>query len=354
MKIGIYTDVHCSYTSSILPIHCDGTKYTTRLNMIINTFKWMYDKFNAENVDIIVNCGDLFDSHNLRSEEISAMSEALSYSKGIPEYHVLGNHEILDKRRNFYATALLSNYNNITVVDVPLKTDMGLSFLPYMEPEDVNNCLSMIKNDYLFSHIDIQGSRLNQFYTMDTGVETQKLKDLFKFVFNGHIHTYQNLGDNIYNVGATTSYSFSDDSSRMPGICVFDTDTKVLQRFGNPYAIRFMTVNCETDNEYNALKILLDDSTSNFLALKVRCELSLKESVMKLLDSYDNIVTYRIQTNAVVKSFQTIEDTTSSTLEDSSSVYDKFIDFIDNHAELKFGKEYYHKVADTYLRSDLS
>lgn len=351
MRIGIYTDVHCSYTSSILPIHCEGTKYTTRLNMIINTFKWMYDLFEKQNVDIIVNCGDLFDSHNLRSEEISAMSEALSYSKGVPEYHVLGNHEILDKRRNFYATALLSNYDNITVVDVPLKTDMGLSFLPYMEVDDVNGCLSLIRNPYLFSHIDIQGSRLNQFHVMENGVNQERLKDLFEYVFNGHIHTYQNLGNNIYNVGATTSYSFADDDSRKPGVCVFDTNTKEFKRFGNPYAIRFMTINCMTDQQFYAFKIILDEMVECSAVLKIKCDIKLKENILQLLSKYSNIITYRLQSTAPIKeNLESSED--SIQVINDGDVCSKFSEFIDNYAELKYNKDYYHKIIDTYLRSD--
>ena len=114
MRVGIYTDIHCSYTSSILPLHIDNSCYTARLKMVVDTFKWMYELFEHNNVDYIVNCGDLFDSYRLRAEEISAMAESLSYNSGIPEYHIIGNHEVMDVRRNFYATALLNNYNYIS------------------------------------------------------------------------------------------------------------------------------------------------------------------------------------------------------------------------------------------------
>lgn len=354
MKIGMYTDIHCAYTSSILPIHCEGTKYTTRLKMIIDTFKWMYSVFSAQNVEIIVNCGDLFDSHNLRSEEISAMSEALSYSRGVPEYHVLGNHEILDKRRNFYASAMLSNYAHITIVDVPLKLKNGLSFLPYMEVREVNECLSLISNKVLFSHIDIQGSRLNQFHVLEEGVQVSSLSDIFGYVFNGHIHTYQNLGKGVYNIGATTSYSFADDMQYDPSICIFDTDTGELTRIRNPYAIKFIKAECSAESQLAAIKSFLNSMLDRQLVLRISCESQFKYQLSELLDAYDNVVTYRIQSSSIDNSELDSEFEKSNSVNTARDVVDKFRNFINTDAELKYSREYYHKVIDTYLRGDAS
>lgn len=342
MRIGIYTDVHCSYTSSILPLHCEGTKYTTRLQMILDTFRWFYNLFEKEKVDIIVNCGDLFDSHNLRSEEISAMSEALKFSTGVPEYHILGNHETLDKNRNFYATAMLDNYPYITVVDTPLKLDNGVSFLPYMETESVNDVLPYISNKILFSHIDIQGSRLNSFHVMDNGANILKLKDLFSMVINGHIHTYQNLGHNIYNIGATTSYSFADDMDTLPGVAILDTDTMKIDKYPNPHAIRFIKLTANED--LKQFKMILSSYSNSNIALRVDCDFNNKDKVANILEEFNNIVVSRIQCKSPTTQCANVDSKLDVDMSNSIDVKNKFVSFLKTEAELKYPLENYIDV----------
>lgn len=349
MKIGIYTDVHCSYTSSILPIHKDRSKYTTRLNMIIDTFRWFYDLFAAENVDMIVNCGDLFDSHNLRSEEISAMSEALSYSRGIPEFHVLGNHEILDKRRNFYATALLNNYDHITVIDTPTKLDNGISFLPYMEAEETSEVLPLISNDVLFSHIDIQGSKLNQFKVIENGVKLNALKDLFKIVINGHIHTYQDLGNHIYNIGATTSYSFADGNNHEPSVAILDTADNTFRRIHNPYATRFVKFECNTQDQFLSLYKSIEAYRRYQIVVRVDCDYTFKSRVIEILGQFENILVYRIQSTPPVQHSEAVTTHIDNSVS-TDSIIDKFEQFLDSEATLKYSKSFYKRILNEYLR----
>ena len=54
MKYLIFTDLHASYNSSIMPLYCEGSKYTTRLQMIIDTLRWIFDTSKKEKVDKII------------------------------------------------------------------------------------------------------------------------------------------------------------------------------------------------------------------------------------------------------------------------------------------------------------
>lgn len=342
MKIGCYTDVHCAYTSSILPLHCEGSKYTTRLQMIIDTFKWMYQLFDKQNVDMIVNCGDLFDSHSLRSEEIAAMSEALSYSKGIQEYHVLGNHEILDKNRNFYATALLKNYPQIEVVQIPTKIE-NISFLPYMEEEDVNEVLPMLKNKILFSHIDIKGSRVTPQHTLTSGVAPLKLLDLFELVINGHLHAPESFGEYIHNIGASTSLSFADNTDYTPSVTIIDSDTLEFERFDNPYAIRFVKLNVNSKEDlFRELMVI-----SNPVALRVSVPAEQKLNAAEWISEYykdapEMLVASRVIADGVVYNpTSTADDIDVSDLH-SGDITDKFKEFLTTQ-ELKYPIDAYIK-----------
>lgn len=247
MKIALYTDIHISTSSSIMPMICEGSKYTTRLDMILRTGKWMYELFDKEKVDLIVNLGDTMDSHTVKSDELSTLSDFYSLSKGTREIVIPGNHEIFDNNRNFYSVTPLKNVDFIQVVDNPSEID-GLSFLPYMKAEEVTNDLLRGisgKHRILFSHIDIKGSHMRPEFIMDSGVDPELLTNNFDLVLNGHLHTAEMLKTStgvIWNVGATTSGSFNDSNEYIPSVCILDTNTMKLERFNNPNAILFRRI----------------------------------------------------------------------------------------------------------------
>lgn len=350
MKIGIYTDVHCAYTSSILPLHCEGSKYTTRLQMIIDTFKWMYELFENHKVDMIVNCGDLFDSHSLRSEEIAAMSEALSYSRGTQEIHVLGNHEILDKHRNFYATALLKNYSHIEVIQIPTKLN-NLSFLPYMAEEDVEEVLPLLENQILFSHVDIKGSRVTPQHNLENGVEPLRLLDLFQLVINGHLHSPQSFGEYIHNIGASTSLSFADNTDYTPSVTILDTDTLQFERFDNPHAIRFIKINANNQEEFEHELIATGD---NPVALRLTVPYDKKVDAEQWLSSYvketpDKIVASRLISNGTVYNPTTHSDDLDISILKMDDVMDKFKSFLSTQ-QLKYPIDVYLAEIDNLTK----
>lgn len=350
MKIGVYTDIHCCYTSSILPIHCESSTYTTRLQMIIDTFRWMYDIFEQQEVDFIVNCGDLFDSCNVRSEEISALAKALSYSRGIPEYHILGNHDTLDKRRYFYSTALLSGFPYIEIIDNPTKLNNGVSFLPYMEADKAQEILGCLQNDILFSHLDIQGSRLNQFKVLEEGTDPKALSNLFKLVINGHIHSYQRIKSNVYNIGSTTSLSFSDNSDYCPGITIVDTDSFDILRISNPYAIRFIKFNFKDLNKNQCLSYL-DSKLSNIankVVLKIDCKGELKETLAQYVGNFENVLTCKVVGYGCRATESGSEVIQSATKDNVVTSLDHFLSGCD---DLKYSLDIYKQIIKRYVET---
>lgn len=348
MKIGIYSDVHCSYTSSILPLHDENSKYTKRLKMIIDSYKWMYEEFSKHNVELILNGGDTFDSHTIRSEELTAITEAYSYSKGIPEYHILGNHDTLDTSRNFYSTSIFDSMPFVTIVSQPMKLNDQISLLPYMKAEDIDSSmLETISNKILLSHIDIYGSHLRPDYIMSSGVSPELLSIYFDNVLNGHLHTYELLkrtsnNGYIMNVGNLTSISFSDNNSYIPGIMIFDTDTYQYERIENPYAILFRKFKCNNMKE-------LSDSLNNLeenheYCIRVTVPFILKDSVTEFIENNKKIIAYRLTVDiGTTKSELPIRLSTM----DNTSIVDDFEKFIDSNQNiLKYPKNLYDKIIE--------
>jgi len=304
--------------------------------MVIDTFKWMYQLFEDNGVDLIVNCGDLFDAHTVRAEEVAALSEALSYSRGTPEIHLLGNHEILDRRRNFYATALLRNYSHIEVIDIPVKWESGLSFLPYMDFSEAEESIVMLKNDILFSHIDIKGSKVTPQYELEVGVEPVNLSNTFKLVLNGHIHNMQKWYGSVYNIGATTSLSFSDNSDYIPGVRILDTSTMEFEPYHNPHSIRFIKMDVD---DVKWLSSRIDKVFGNKVVVKLQVPFEMRDDVDKMLQQHEKVLTYRIQTDRVNSSV--VKETAKFELNTSQDVYSKFEEFLERQDGLKYPLENY-------------
>jgi len=343
LKLGIYSDVHACIASSILSNHSLDSKYSVRLQMIIDTFKWMYDVFEKENVDLICNCGDLFDSHTVRAEELSAISDAYKYSKGVPEIHILGNHEILDVNRNFYSTAMLKNFPFITVYDSPQVINDTISVLPYMKVDEITNeLLRSLKNKVLLSHIDIMGSHLRADYIMDFGVNPEYLAEYFNFTINGHLHTAEKLDttqNTIWNIGSVTSLSFADNSNYIPSICIYDTDTNKLIRINNPYSILFRKITAHTVKDLidKLNKIMSEKHGINDIfdgnyryVIKVNSTYDMKDKMVDVLKSYNNIIAYKVtissSDNTIIKSKPVKIDT----VQDVKGEFKKFLNTVES------------------------
>ena len=293
-----------------MPLYKEGSKYTTRLQMVIDSIKWSQNLFAKNNVSFVVNLGDLFDNTVVRSEELTAVAEAYS-TRNIEEFYLLGNHETLDINRNFYSTSMLRS-DNLHIVDKPCKIRINnteISFIPYTRSEDVNhNMLKSISSDIVFTHIDIKGSHLRQDYQAEFGVEPELLSMYFNHVFNGHIHTAERLlpekGYDIRNVGSLTSTSFADSNEYIPSAHIYDTDTKEFISYQNPNAILFRRI------KVNSIKELYD-KLENFknqfnYILRVTVPYELREECSNIVNKIPNVLTSRIVSNVSSQSFHNI------------------------------------------------
>lgn len=345
MKIGIYSDVHVSYTSSIMPLSCPGSKYTRRLQMIIDSFKYMYDVFEKNNVELIFNNGDLFDSHTIRSEELTAVAEAYSYSKGIKEYHIIGNHDTLDNSRNFYSTSILSSSGFINVINEPTVLDCGISLLPYMKPEFITNDLlnSLSNSNILMSHIDILGSHLRPDYTMDSGVDPELLANYFDVVFNGHLHTYEVLDTSrskVMNLGSFSSNSFSDSNSYRPGFWIYDTETKISKRFENPNAILFRKYSVSSIESLIETLNKRVRKNAHYI-MRITVPYSLRSDARDVIQSYENIVAFKIVAD-IKSSMINPNSNISKRINSEKDITEEFSKFLDDNQNLmKYPRKYY-------------
>lgn len=236
MKIGILADIHFKASKNIFD----------RLEMCKQSLIWAYQQFEKENVDLIVNLGDVYDSSVVSAETIQTVSEVYGEHPDIHEIVVSGNHDSF----NYLNTVVshLNIHNNVEVVTKPQKT-LGLSFLPYRKIKDITeDLIKELSNDILFSHIDINKSTSGSGFRLP-GVEPDLLSDNFEHVFNGHIHHGEMITQNVSNVGSLVCHSFSDRHLANPGITIYDTESKTSKLIENPFTYFFETVKGSTEVE---------------------------------------------------------------------------------------------------------
>lgn len=345
MKILMYSDLHISRTSSILPISGNDNRHTYRQAMIVKTGEFIANTIKEQQPDVIVNLGDTFDQHTITSYDVDTASDFFECFKdfNIPHYVLVGNHEMVNQ--DFNAIKLLRNIPNITVIDNPTSItatqanneneSVKLAFLPYCDYKEI---LKFPEGTYLFSHQDIQGSSIRGDFTLPDGIEPNELKERYKLVFNGHIHKPSIMG-NIVNVGSITTHSFSDDDNSVPQCYIFDTNTMDLQIYKPNVCPLFRKVNIDTLEQLNTFLSNLDSGYK--YCLHCLCPFEIKEQVKNVIDNSDLVIANRL--NVKITKQKEEEEIVNINLQSNTNVYQSFKEFIDT-ADLKYPKDLYIDV----------
>lgn len=269
MKIGIIADVHFKASKSIFD----------RLEMCRQSLLWAYQQFEKENVDLIMNLGDIYDSSVVSAETIQTVSEVYRSHPDIHEVVVAGNHDSF----NYLNTVVshLAIHNDVEVITKPEKS-LGLSFLPYRKTKDITeDLLKSLSNEILFSHVDINKSTSGSGFRLP-GVEPELLSENFEHVFNGHIHHGEMINQNVSNVGSLVCHSFSDRPQSTPGIVVYDTVSKTMKHIENPFTYFFETVKGNSEVEImNKLKQI--QSREQRTVLRIVVPVHLRDFAKELL-----------------------------------------------------------------------
>jgi len=356
-KIGIYSDVHISRTSGILPTYSNDSKYTTRLNMCKDSLIFANSIFSNNSVNRVINCGDTFNNHTLYSDEITLYQELLNeclymYER---EYCLIGNH---DKYNNLFSVMSL-HQNNINAGSIDLFhyesiDNVDIYYMSYCESNEFNDLINNMFSEYprkhkkaiLFMHGDINGSTLVGLKKIEFGIEQATLIDYFDLIINGHIHCHEVLynKDNkkIINIGSLTTHSFADSNKHMGACYILDINTFELISYINPYQILFLTYSINTKNELietlneikNKMHMLKYDK---YLVLKIKCPYELKDDVNDVLSSENKCLKFKlvfIYVNNEIDENDDLSETGDISIA-TESLDTLFIKFLKNRDDLK-------------------
>lgn len=359
--IGIYSDVHISHNSSIIPTYMNDTDYTTRLKMCKDSIIWAYKEFEKRNVNLVVNCGDTFNSHTITSDELSTYVDVINkiykpYDTWGPTLDItlLGNHDKFNDKFSSIDMIRLTNYSHL-VQDYYycFMDDIDMYFISFYNSDEFINKISEMLKKYprlcsksiLFMHGDINGSTLSGMKKIENHISKNVLTNDFDIIINGHIHCHEMIfnQDNkqIYNIGSLTTHSFADSNNHYGACYVLDTNTGNIEKIINPYQILFRTYNISSNKDKQNLSDYINYNSNLNMILKIKCPYEYKDSLDELLSKYKNILKYKYIFTYDKKEN---DDTLIINNKKSVDIKDEFITFLSNRIDLKANVEDYIKV----------
>ena len=212
----------------------------------LQCLKWLETIVATHKIDMVVNLGDTFDSHQvIRSEILSEFRSHLDRMcdlLGTRKYMwVLGNHEFYKPSDSkYHALQVFKGIkDNLIIIDKPQVIE-SLGFIPYLSSHET---FPILPTPYVFTH--------NTFYGADFGFKKTTegfiFDDLpYETIISGHIHIRQTLKDKIIYPGTPYSMS-STDADWVKGVDVFDTETNIFEFIPSPFPM-WRTVNIDVEN----------------------------------------------------------------------------------------------------------
>lgn len=194
----------------------------------------------------IYQLGDLFDRR--KYVNFLTLAECREYffdkiqSLGMHLHVLIGNHDIFWKESLSVnsPSLLLKDYKNITLYQEPTTikiSDLAVDIIPWIckeNEEDVFKLIRKSKSSVCFGHFEIAGFQMYKGIENHEGVASETFK-IYDRVLSGHYH-HRSSNGNITYVGTPMEHTWADYEDPR-GFHLFDTSTKELEFFQNPFTI---------------------------------------------------------------------------------------------------------------------
>lgn len=264
----------------------------THLGVRTNSREWMeiIDDFfhgmlipllkkEAKPGDILVHCGDVFDSR--QSINLYVLNKGLEIFEQInqimPVYMIVGNHDIFMKYSNdINSLKVFKHMSGITIFQEPTIAQLGNKkalFMPWVDsPEELAEIVNTKSADLMFCHTDIKGMSFNKFVKIEEGSDPDVLSK-FSRVYSGHIHYAQKF-KNVRMLGSPYELTRSD-SNNTKSVWMLDLETDEERSFVNNRSPKFVRYKLEWILE-QPIEKLQELFYNNFVDILVTPQWSLK------------------------------------------------------------------------------
>jgi DNA repair exonuclease SbcCD nuclease subunit len=247
-------------------------------NMMESTFYEFVIPFlkkNAQEGDILIHLGDLFD--NRTSIPIITLNKVEKILKQISEilpiHMIVGNHDLFNKGTNEVNSVRLFSYisENIHVYENTHTLeifDKKLILMPWVEKRiDMIKEITGNPGDYLFCHSDLNGCRMHLNSIAHRNPDKIDVVEFsgYKHVFSGHIHI-RDRHDNFTFIGSPYQMDRNDIGDEK-GITTLDLISGEIDFFPNKISPVFKKVTVKEEADIQTLESL--KNTKDYIDLTI-------------------------------------------------------------------------------------
>jgi DNA repair exonuclease SbcCD nuclease subunit len=254
MKVAIITDQHFgARNDSINFINFFEKFYST---IFIPTLK-------ENNIKHVLILGDTFDRRKYVNFFSLLKAKEMFFDPlkemGVKIDMIAGNHDTYYKNTNQVNSVdlLLREYDNINVIDSPEVINVDgteICMMPWICADNYEHSMEVMKNakaEICMGHFEIEG------FAMYRGMESHEglprdIFNKFDLVFSGHYH-HKSSNGGIHYLGNPYELTWSDYNDQR-GFHLFDTVTRDLEFYRNPYSIFHKVIYDDTVDE--AVKVV--------------------------------------------------------------------------------------------------
>lgn len=300
-----------------------------------------YQLIKAEAIDVVLICGDIYDTTLASKEAIQLFDEAMQYmiqELKVKVIVIAGNHDSptrlsvmkdLLKKQGLYIYGTLSEAIKPLTID-----DVDFFPIPFVHKDTISAVYKQSFNSYeqaflyMMDHVRSQKTNRRQivlahaFVNGATVCEADRFaqiggadlisKDIFHdidYVALGHLHRPQKIAEHIHYSGSLCPYTFSETAAKQA--VIIDSETMQIRSVSIPVLHSMVTLSgCYEDvcvqlykhqNDY--VKIILEDQSVSFELLEL-----LRERCPYLLTLSSNLQDQRETVTIQANDLETLSD----------------------------------------------
>ena len=334
-KVAFITDTHYG-------VRNDNTHFYKYFANFFNDH--FFPTVETQRVEKIVHLGDVVDrrkyinfltSKHLREDFINPLVDM-----NIPVDIIIGNHDTYFKNTNdvnameelFRSYPTFKTYKTATEVDM---CGVPTIYVPWICADNHDESVELVqktKAKVCLGHLEINGFTMHPGAVMDHGLN-KGLFDKFELTCSGHFHHRSSIGD-IHYLGSPYEMTWSDYGNQK-GFHIFDTETRELTFYPNPYKM-FHRIVLEDDEEP---EINEWDIEGRYVKFVIRA--SVKQSTIDHFVSQIercNPLDLRIVDESMID-YNHMDDSEPEQLEDTFTIVSKYVDNIETGVDKELVKQ---------------
>ncbi|MFA5101546.1 MAG: exonuclease SbcCD subunit D [Candidatus Thermoplasmatota archaeon] len=263
---------------------------------VYNTFTQCVDYALQTKPDVVLHAGDLFDSVRPSNRAITvALQQILRLSvENIPFVVISGNHETPKLKETGNIFNIFEHLNQVypihrnryEAISLKIKDKTVLIHaIPHCQsPKEFESNFKKIKIEknadfnLLLAHgavADIKEFKMNEFNELF--IPVKNLKEEFDYIALGHYHQYTKLQENVFYVGSTEHFSFTE-ANVQKGVLQIDLKQPLKHRF-----IPLKT------------RIMIDPPPLDCSTLRIDQIIQKVKEIIQTIDPSDKIIRIRLE-----------------------------------------------------------